>query len=139
MKRALFLLLCSMGCDETTMEALPDMAMNIIPPAPVLGFPIDRMGRPAINTALNNAFNPNDAQKGIAKDNYNAESFQPNWPLLTIEGKLVTKEFAGNLAIIDALDGICGNQLLAAGDPSGDAGLAEYAALPAVLADDELY
>src|SRR5207302_4436269 len=99
----------------------------------------DRMGRPAINTALNNAFNPNDAQAGIAKDDYNGEADQAAWATLMIEGKPVTKEFAGNLAVIGALDGVCGNQLLAAGDPSGDAGLNEYAALPAVLADDELY
>jgi len=56
-----------------------------------------------------------------------------------IEGKSVLKEFAGNLAIIDGLDGVCGNQLLAAGDATGDAGATEYAALPAVLVDDELY
>jgi hypothetical protein len=139
MKRLLFLLLCSMGCDEGTMEGMPDMAVFMIPAAPALGFPIDRMGRPAINTALNNPFNPDTAQQGIAKDNYNAEADQSAWATLIIEGKPVTKEFAGNLAVIDALDGVCGNQLLAAGDPSGDAGLAEYAALPGILADDELY
>ncbi len=138
-KRVLFLLLCSMGCDNTVVEAMPDMAMNLIPTPPTLGFPIDRMGRPAINTALTNTFNPNDAQKGIAKDDYNAEADQSMWATLMIEGKPVTKEFAGNLAVIDALDGVCGNQLLAAGDPTGDAGLAEYAALPQVLVDDELY
>jgi hypothetical protein len=139
MRPLMILLLCSMGCDENDMQAMPDMAMNVIPPAPVLGFPLDRMGRPAINTALNNPFNPNETQQGIAKDNYNGEADQAAWGTLVIEGKPITKEFAGNLAVIDALDGVCGNQLLAAGDPSGDAGLAEYAALPVVLADDELY
>jgi hypothetical protein len=121
------------------MEGGPDMAMNIIPTPPTLGFALDRMGRPAINTALNNPFNPNTDQQGIAKDDYNGEADQAAWAQLMIEGKPVTKEFAGNLAVIDALDGVCGNQLLAAGDASGDAGLAEYAALPQVLADDELY
>src|SRR5438045_6193332 len=43
------------------------------PPAPpALGAQIDRMGRPAINTALNNTFNADAASKGKAKDAYNA-------------------------------------------------------------------
>jgi hypothetical protein len=138
MKNLLFLLLCSAGCDKEMMGT-PDMAVNIIPTPPILGFAIDRMGRPAINTALNNTFNPNDTQKGIAKDNYNGEVDEATWATLIIEGKPMTKEFAGNLAVIDSLDAVCGNQLLAAGDSSGDAGAAEYAALPAVLVDDQLY
>lgn len=139
MKKLLFLLLCSTGCDKESMMAMPDMAINVLPTPPILGFAIDRMGRPAINTALNNMFNPNDTQKGIAKDNYNGEVNEADWATVLIEGKPITKEFAGNLAVIDGLDAVCGNQLLAAGDPSGDAGASEYAALPAVLVDDQLY
>jgi hypothetical protein len=135
----MILLLCSIGCDNNTGQTVADMAMNVIPAAPVLGFGIDRMGRAAINTALNNTFNPNEGQKGIAKDDYNAESDQSMWATLTIEGKPITKEFSGNLAIFDALDGICGNQLLALGDPTGDAGAAEYAGLAEMLVDDQLY
>jgi hypothetical protein len=135
----MILLLCSIGCDNNTVQPVSDMAVNVIPAAPVLGFALDRMGRPAINTALNNTFNPNEAQKGIAKDDYNAEADQSMWATLTIEGKPITKEFSGNLAIIDGLDGVCGNQLLALGDPTGDAGAAEYVGLAQLLVDDQLY
>src|SRR5712672_2619843 len=127
MSRYLLLLALVGGCDDNTMMGSPDMAMNLMPAAPTLGAEIDRMGRPAINTALNNSFNPDDTTKGSGKDAYNAEGNQANWATLMLDGKLVTKEFAGNLAIIDALDGVCGNQLLAGGDSTGDAGVTEYA------------
>jgi hypothetical protein len=136
----MMLLACG-ACDDNTMMMMtvPDMAMNLMPSAPTLGAAIDRMGRPAINTALNQSFNPVDASKNAGKDAYNAEGNQANWATLMVEGKPITKEFAGNLAIIDALDGKCGNQLLSGGDSTGDAGAAEYAALAGVLVDDELY
>jgi hypothetical protein len=138
MKRLLLLTLLA-ACEKDPVMTGPDMAMSLIPSAPMLGAAIDRMGRPAINTALNNTFNDDDAQKSIAKDAYNTEGNQANWFTMEVEGKLLTKEFAGNLAVIDALDGVCGNQLMALGDSTGDAGAAEYAALPTVLVDDELY
>jgi hypothetical protein len=138
--RLLLLTLLCVGCEDTPMMMSgPDMAMSLIPTPPTLGAAIDRMGRAAINTALNNTFNDDEAQKNVAKDTHNTEGNQANWLTLEIEGKLVTKEFAGNLAVIDALDGVCGNQLLALGDPTGDAGLDEYARLPPILADDQLY
>ena len=141
MSRALLMMMLVIGaCDDNTMQMeMPDLSMNLMPSAPTLGAAIDRMGRPAINTALNQSFNPVDASKNAGKDAYNAEGNQANWATLMVEGKPVTKEFAGNLAIIDALDGVCGNQLLSGGDSTGDAGLTEYAALAGVLADDELY
>jgi len=43
---------------------------------------------------------------------------------------------AGNLAILDALDGVCGNQAFCA---APDAGAAQYAELTGVLVDDQLY
>jgi hypothetical protein len=128
------------ACDDNTMMmSTPDLAMNLMPSAPTLGAAIDRMGRPAINTALNQTFNPIDVSKGAGKDAYNAEGNPANWATLMVEGKPITREFAANLAIIDALDGVCGNQLLAGGDSTGDAGLTEYAKLASVLVDDELY
>jgi hypothetical protein len=144
------LMLCAAsvgGCDDDTGFSGPkilDMASNAIPTPPTLGAEIDRMGRAAINTALNNTFNPNDGtngtsdQRGAAKDAYNAEGNQANWAKLMLNGKLVTAEFAGNLAIIDALDGKCGNQLLATGG-GGDAGALGYAAAAGLLVDDQLY
>ncbi len=128
------------GCDSgNNNNGGVDMAMSAMPTAPTLGVGIDRMGRPAINTVLNNSFNPDDLGKGVGKDEYNAEANQANWPTLLVNKTLVGNEFAANLAIIDALDGVCGNQLLAKGDGTGDAGATEYTTLPTVLVDDELY
>jgi len=77
------------------------------PKAPTLGAQIDRMGRPAINTALNHTFDPDAAGKGTAKDNWNKEADPTKWA--TSFGGEVAK----NLAILDSLDANCGNQLLA--------------------------
>ncbi|MBV8761484.1 MAG: hypothetical protein JO257_29575 [Deltaproteobacteria bacterium] len=76
------------------------------PAAPTLGTQIDRMGRPAINTALNHTFDPNAGSAGSAKDAYNHDESVGTW-VATWRGV-----FAPNLAIFDALDtGICGNGL----------------------------
>jgi hypothetical protein len=127
----------------------PDAAAN--PPAPPLGAQIDRMGRPAINTALNHVFDLDAAATGSAKDAYNADSAQGTWPTTYVG------EFAKNLGIFDALDmGYacnagscagsasfqgCGNQVLYNGSPGGggSAGPTSFATLATVLADDELY
>jgi hypothetical protein len=106
------------------------------PTAPSLGAEIDRMGRPAINTALTAPFgSATFADGGVlaepaAKDLYNADSnlgdWQMNWPV----------PFAHSLPVYDALDAICGNQ---AGAKLPDAGPTAYGALAFALADDELY
>ena len=95
------------------------------PAPPTLGTQIDRMGRPAVNTALNNAFNPDATSAGAAKDAYNHDQGQATWPAT------YSAEFAKNLAIIDSVDGTCGNQ---AGFKHG----AGYGLAP-ILADDQLY
>lgn len=97
------------------------------PPVPALGAMIDRMGRPAINTALNNTFAADATAAGTAKDNYN-KAAQSSWASYTAE-------MAKNLAILDSLDTNCGNQLLA-----GSVAIAgRYNTLAGVLADDQLY
>jgi hypothetical protein len=98
-----------------------------IPAPPALGKQIDRMGRPAINTALNNTFETNATTKGAAKDAYN-DALPPAWPTFKAE-------FQKNLAILDSLDGSCGNQLLAGATATAD----RYATLAGVLTDDQLY
>jgi hypothetical protein len=111
------------------------------PPAvPALGAQIDRMGRPAISTALNHAFDVTAATKNAAKDAYNADGGTGSWQTT------YTAEFAKNLAIIDSLDtgipgGGCGNQVLYNNMPAGGgtAGSASYKALAGILADDQLY
>jgi len=98
------------------------------PAPPTIGMQLDRMGRPAINTALNHSFD-NTAAAGTAKDAYNQDSDPTMWQTK------YTAEFMKNLAIIDALDGTCGNQLLY-GKP---ASATSYQTLAGALADDKLY
>src|ERR1700738_824600 len=105
------------GCDDDTgpgvdASANADMTSTDVPAAPALGTVIDRMGRPAVNTALNKPFEADDTKKNIAKDAYN-KAPQAMW------GTFVP-EIAANLAIIDSLDGVCGNQPFY--DSSMDAG-----------------
>jgi hypothetical protein len=79
---------------------------NNFPAAPTLGAQVDRMGRPAINTALNHAFDPDAAAKGSAKEAYNTDGNVAMWQ------QTWTPQFAGNLAVIDAVDtGVCGNAI----------------------------
>ena len=99
------------------------------PLPPVLGVQIDRMGRPGINTALTAPFDLNSASKGATQDGYNAAAVPGQWA-----GMFQTR-IAANLAILDSLDTVCGNQLLAG--PSPAAG--RYNTLAGVLSDDQLY
>jgi hypothetical protein len=102
---ALLLTLAAVSCgsdgnktpDAFVQKDAPPIDALAIPAAPTLGAQIDRMGRPAINTALNHAFDPN-AGAGAAKDAYNQDEAMGNWPTM------YAAQFAGNLAILDALD-----------------------------------
>jgi hypothetical protein len=104
------------------------------PAPPTLGAQIDRMGRPAVNTALNHGFDGVAATAGAAKDEYNANSDPATWTKYA-------PQIAANLAILDSLDngvgttGGCGNQPFA----NNDAGAARYGTLSSVLAADELW
>jgi len=121
------------------------------PPPPEPGTQIDRMGRPAINTALVGAFAQFDdggelqAADAIVRaglqDDYNADMTEADW--VDTYGPL----FAANLAVIDALDtglngtlnsAACTNQ---AGHPTpGDLDDPDnYATLAGVLPNDRLY
>lgn len=111
------------GGGDTSTDPQPRGADNM----PTMGAQIDRMGRPAISTALIMTFSGDDAAKNDRKDAYNAAAaadwagFQAN--------------IAGSLGILDSLDTDCGNQLLADdGDADG-----RYNGLAGVLVDDQLY
>lgn len=104
----------------------PGLPEATIPARPEIGLQIDRVGRAAINTALNNTFNGDDDAKGAAKDRYNAAGPE-QW------GEF-TADFRASLAILDSLDTVCGNQLLAASEDD-----TRYQTLATVLADDQLY
>jgi hypothetical protein len=113
------------------------------PPAPpALGTLIDRMGRPAINTALNSTFALSVTDAGPvtceapglcpAKDAYNRDGtpsdWNANWGM----------PFYLSLAVYDSLDNVCGNQ------PGYNATLGgttypAYTALSGVLAQDALW
>jgi Domain of unknown function (DUF4331) len=114
---------------------LPDTGTDAGTPAPpTLGTQIDRIGRPAINTALNHGFDGDASAAGAAKDSYNADKVPSGW------AASYAPQFAANLAILDSLDtvadgGGCGNQPFA----QDDAGANRYATLSGVLAGDMLW
>ena len=91
---------------------------------------IDRMGRAGVNTALTDPF---DIVQGSTpdqvKDAYNALIDPSTW------SAQFKSNIATNLAILDSLDTVCGNQLLAGA--SATAG--RYDTLASVLIDDRLY
>jgi hypothetical protein len=158
--------LLSCGDNKKALDAAlprdaPVDAANVFPTPPTLGAEIDRMGRPAINTALNHAFDPT-AAAGSAKDAYNQDGGGPAaW---TSNGAYLSS-FVQSLAILDALDqglngasavgAACGNQVLydattatagphacftTPGNPATFTGTScSYAASALFASDDELY
>jgi len=102
-------------------------SMNPAPPK-IGATQIDRMGRPTINTALNHTFDNNAMTKGAAKDTYNADTDPTKWGGYKAE-------FAKNLAILDSLDTVCGNQILAGAMPVAG----RYDTLAGALTNDVLY
>ena len=105
------------------------------PPPPRVGaVQIDRMGRAGVNTALTNPFfresvASEESQHERILDDYNAANDPSQWVVR------FSSLIASNLAILDGLDGVCGNQVLAG--PAPEAG--RYKALADILADDQLY
>jgi hypothetical protein len=97
------------------------------PSAPTLGAQIDRKGRPAVNTALNDTLGKSEADKNIAHDAWNGEADTSKWG-----------GFAGasstSLGFLDSLDTVCGNQAASCMDTTAGC----YATLGTVLANDVL-
>jgi hypothetical protein len=139
-----------------------DAQCSNCPAAPTLGTQIDRMGRPAISTALDHSFDPSATTANAAKNAYNADADVATWP------QTYASEFAQNLAIFDVLDGGlngnglceqaeshstapgdcpgpaqsgagigCGNQVGI--NPNGTTNMQAYGTLAGLLADDRLY
>jgi hypothetical protein len=116
--RASLLLLLLFACKTTPPE-------DTGPPA--LGVRIyDRVGRAAVNTALI-GLTAGKGERDVLQDRYNTTA-ESGWSEFQAE-------IAANLAIYDALDGVCGNQLLAG--PNATAG--RYDMLAGALVDDRLY
>jgi hypothetical protein len=105
------------------------------PPPPAVGaVQVDRMGRAGVNTALTNPFfresvASEESRHEMISDDYNAASDPSQWVAQ------FSSLIASNLAILDGLDRVCGNQALAG--PAAVAG--RYKALADILADDQLY
>lgn len=128
---ALTTALAACGDSKATVDAtvvIDSPTVDAGPPAPpALGTQVDRFGRPAVNTALNNTFNGNATAAAAAKNAYNADKNSATW------AATYKAEVAANLAILDSLDTNCGNQLLAA---PGAVTAARYGGLATALADD---
>jgi hypothetical protein len=104
------------------------------PAQPTLGTIIDRMGRPAVNTAVTNPFElVSGKTNDQAKDDYNANNDPTTWVAS------FAPQFAKSLAVLDGLDRNCGNQLIAKPLASGAVPADRYMPLAGVLADDQLY
>jgi hypothetical protein len=95
---------------------------------PALGAQIDRLGRPAINTAITDPFDADATAHGTKQDTYNAAT--------PATGSTFEAQFEANLATLDGLDQTCGNQF-AADTTKTDA--TRYKKLADVLVDDQLY
>ncbi len=96
---------------------------------PTLGVQIDRIGRPAINTATTSTFT-DDATRDPAESAYNANDDPTTWATMYAADK------AAQLGILDGLDETCGNQAFY-GDPLS-LGLPAYMTLATVLSNDWL-
>jgi hypothetical protein len=114
------------GCGDN--KSVPDAKMKdasnpdaeVFPAAPALGMQIDRMGRAAVNTALNHGFDPSAAGQ-TAKVAYNEMPTFVEWLAAANIG-----EFMKNLAFIDVLDtGVCGNGICETGETGTAAGNCE--------------
>jgi hypothetical protein len=111
----------------------PDTGPPGTPAVPTLGAQIDRFGRPAVNTALTAAFEVPKSAADTKKDNYNKDGAQAGWVAAH------QAEISGNLAVLDSLDAICGNQAAADPDAAATTNLLTYGALGGVLAEDRQY
>jgi hypothetical protein len=89
-----------------------DARCSDCPAAPAIGATqLDRMGRPAINTALNHAFDTSSTAADAAKDAYNADKDKPSWPMT------YTSALASSIGVFDSFDtGVCGNGICETGE-----------------------
>jgi len=127
------LVTCSMGqvCNTAT-------ATCVNPGVPALGVQIDRMGRPAVNTALTNPYDlyptANPETSDVTKARYNSDATASGTTLATTWSPAIQK----HLAILDGLDGgVCGNQF-AFNFTLGTTNFPAYSFLANVLAGDAL-
>lgn len=115
---------CSGGGSSNSTSAA---VVTPTPAPPTLGVAIDRVGRPAILTALVSAFEPS-TPRGVNRDAYNGAR-REDWIKYTDDVRV-------SLGLYDGLDGQCGNQLASDLTLTGPF---RYNTLAFVLTDDRLY
>lgn len=124
------------GDDMFTPEAdmfVPDPEPRGMDNPPAIGAQIDRNGRPGVTSALVGTFTEVDsAARGALKDAYNADADPSGW-IADYQATIHSQ-----LAVLDGLDGSCGDQLAFGADPLST-GADDYDFLAAVLANDRLW
>src|SRR5260221_119826 len=98
-----------------------------IPPRPMLGTQIERVGRPLIKNGLIGPLAAGDVSNA-RKEAYNRAAVK-DWPQFVAD-------ILPTLGLYDGFDGKCGNQWLAGPDDKSDA---RYRSLANMLADDRLW
>ena len=101
------------------------------PAPPALGEQIDRMGRPGVTTALIDPINA-DNQKDQLQNQYNADTDSDQW-VFNYRDRI-----RGNMALLDGIDGVCGNSLFRSGGTSFP-GPERYNNLSIAVAYDALF
>ncbi len=112
-----------------------------IPPPPVLGTQLARMGRPLTTTALIGVLQPAQTQAAM-RVAYNQASDPAAWASTTIGGPngMIGAEIAANLAVFDAWDiGFAKVAKPGCGNPLGGLAPDVYSMPTALFSDDQLY
>jgi hypothetical protein len=123
----------ALGCSDDGDEGTATEALQPVEgalgranrPDPSAADRIDRAGRPAISAALISAFTPADRQADQERYNESGNSNPTFFPIME-----------KSLAVLDSLNGTCGDQLLFGADPDP---ARKYRALARALADDQVY
>lgn len=109
-------------------SGLGPMARGRDNPPTIGSVQIDRVGRPAVSTALVGTFLP-DTMRAARRDAYSEASDPTMW------SDAFADDIAASLGVLDSLDTICGNQLLA----GGTATAGRYDTLANALTNDRLW
>jgi len=138
-KQSLSLVTLALSCLASGCAEDPSVTVteNALSPAPGAGLPrgksnppaltrrIDRTGRPEISATLVTAFEVDAEARLQAQRRYNAVS---------LDSTEFRATFEASLALIDGIDGVCGNQLWP--DPTTRP---RYRSLATLLLDDQIY
>ncbi len=112
---------------------VPDPMPRGMDNPPTIGAQIDRAARPGVTTALVGTFTETDDDtRNTLKDSYNADANAAGWVAA------YASTIHSQLAVLDGLDGSCGDQLAFGANPLDD-GSSDYDFLANVLANDRVW